>query len=39
VDVRIDYKVFIQFHIDENEKWIAIRHESEHNHPLHGSSM
>jgi len=34
VDVRIDYKPFIQFYIDEGGKCIATRHDTKNNHPL-----
>jgi len=34
VDITTSCKAFIQFHIDENEKWIALWHETENNHPL-----
>jgi len=34
VVARIGCKEFIRFHIDEDGKWLATRHETEHNHPL-----
>jgi len=34
VDVGTGCKACIQFHIDEDEKWLATRCETDHNHPL-----
>ena len=34
IDVRTGCKALIQFHIDEDGKWIATRHVIEHNHAL-----
>ena len=34
VNVRVGCKAFIQFHIDEDGKWTATRHDIEYNHPL-----
>ena len=34
VDGSTCCKTFIQFHIDEDSKWIATRHDVKHNHPL-----
>ena len=34
MDVRIGCKAFSEFHIDVDGKWIATRHEIEHNHLL-----
>ena len=33
-DVRTSCKAFIQFHIDEDGKWIVTHHDTEHNHAL-----
>jgi len=38
VDVRTGCKAFVQFHIDEDGKWIVTRHDTEHNHALHSPS-
>ena len=32
--IRTGCKAFIQFHIDEDGKWLAPQHEIEYNHPL-----
>ena len=32
--LRQVYKEFIQFHIDEDGKWVATRHKIEYTHPL-----
>ena len=36
--MRIGCKAFIQFHVDEDGKWIVTRHETDHDHALYSPS-